>query len=108
MTTTQIILWAAAAFNVIVGGASLFQPGASRAGRTVGLLVVCFGVVYALVASDPARFLPVMWAGVLGKVGVIALMAPAVRRGELPRAVGWVLAGDGLFTALFLVLLLRG
>lgn len=108
MTTTQIILWAAAAFNVIIGGASLFQPGASREGRIVGLLVVCFGVVYALVASDPVRFLPVLWAGVLGKLGVIALMAPAVRRGELPRAVGWVLAGDGLFTALFLVVLLRG
>ena len=32
-------------------------------------------------------------------------MAPAVRRGELPRSVGWVLAGDALFTAAFLILL---
>jgi hypothetical protein len=108
MTTTQIILWAAAAFNLVIGGASLMQGGASRNGRVTGLLVGCFGVVYALVASDPARFLPVLWAGVLGKLGVIAILAPAVRRGDLPRGVGWVLAGDGLFTAAFLALLLRG
>jgi len=106
MTFWQIILWAAAAYNLIIGGAGLVQPGASRDGRVVSLLVVCFGVVYALVAGDPARFMPMLWAGVLGKLGVIALLGPAVRRGELPRAVGWVLAGDGLFTALFLVLLL--
>lgn len=104
----QIILGAAAAFNFVIGGPGLMQKGASRDGRVVSLLVVCFGVVYALIASDPARFLPMLWAGVLGKLGVIALMAPAVRRGELPRAVGWVLAGDGLFTAAFLVMLLRG
>ncbi|MFC0588866.1 hypothetical protein ACFFF7_05515 [Novosphingobium aquiterrae] len=104
----QIILGAAAAFNFVIGGPGLMQNDASRDGRVVSLLVVCFGVVYAVAASDPARFLPMLWAGVLGKLGVIALMAPALRRGELPRAVGWVLAGDGLFTAAFLVMLLRG
>jgi hypothetical protein len=108
MTVWQFVLWAAALFNLVIGGAGLVQPGASREGRVVSLLVVCFGLVYALVATDPARFLPMLWAGVLGKLGVIAIMAPAVRRGELPRSVGWVLAGDGLFTAAFLVLLLRG
>ncbi|MFM5885902.1 MAG: hypothetical protein ACKOQ3_11380 [Novosphingobium sp.] len=104
----QIILGAAAAFNLVIGGPGLVQRGASREGRIVSLLVACFGVVYAIAASDPARFLPMLWAGVLGKLGVIAIMAPAVRRGELPRALGWVLAGDGLFTAAFLILLLRG
>lgn len=108
MTTTSIILWAAAAYNLVIGGGGLVQGGASRDARVVSLLVVCFGVVYALVAGDPARFLPVLWAGVLGKIGVIALLVPAVRKGELPRMVGWVLAGDALFTAAFLLLLLRG
>lgn len=108
MTVWQIVLGAAAGYNFVIGGAGLAQPGASRDARVVSLLVACFGMVYALAASDVARFLPMLWAGVLGKLGVIALLAPAVRRGDLPRAVGWVLAGDALFTAAFLVLLLRG
>ncbi|WP_296679192.1 hypothetical protein [Novosphingobium sp.] len=103
-----IILWGAAAYNLAIGGPGLVKSGASREGRVVSLLVVCFGLVYAIAATDPARFAPMLWAGVLGKLGVIALLAPAVRRGELPRAVGWVLAGDALFTAAFLVMLLRG
>lgn len=100
------MLWAAALYNLVIGGGALFQPGAAREGRVTGLLVAGFGVVYAIVALDPARFAPVLWAGVLGKAGVIALLGPAVRRGELPRGLGWVLAGDALFTALFLALLL--
>lgn len=106
MTFWPIILSLAAAYNLIIGGASLVQPGSPREGRVTGLLVAGFGVVYAITASDPVRFAPVLWAGVLGKLGVIALLGPAVRAGELPRAVGWVLAGDAVFTALFLALLL--
>jgi hypothetical protein len=108
MTFWQIILSLAAAYNLVIGAASMLQPGAAREGRVTGLLVAGFGVVYAIAASDPARFAPVLWAGVLGKLGVIALLGPAVRGGELPRAVGWVLAGDAVFAALFLVLLLGG
>lgn len=106
MTFWQIILTLAAAYNLVIGGSSMLQPGAAREGRVTGLLVAGFGVVYAVAASDPVRFAPVLWAGVLGKLGVIALLGPAARKGELPRAVGWVLAGDAVFTALFLVLLL--
>ncbi|MBS3929017.1 MAG: hypothetical protein KGZ65_12715 [Sphingomonadales bacterium] len=106
MTFWPITLALAAAYNLVIGGASLFQPGAAREGRVTGLLVAGFGVVYAIAASDPVRFAPVLWAGVLGKLGVIALLGPAVRSGALPRALGWVLAGDAVFTALFLVLLL--
>ena len=106
MSFWPIVLTLAALYNLVIGGASLVQPGASREGRVTAVLVAGFGVVYAVVASDPARFAPVLWAGVLGKLGVIALLAPAVRNGALPRSLGWVLAGDALFTALFLVLLL--
>ena len=35
-------------------------------------------------------------------------LGPAVAEGQLPRATGVLLAGDALFTALFLVLLLGG
>ena len=105
MSFWTIALTLAAAYNLVIGLASMLQRGATRDARVTGLLVACFGVVYALVASDPVRFAPVLWAGVLGKAGVIALLAPAVRRGELPRMVGWVLAGDALFAALFVALL---
>lgn len=100
------MLWTAAAYNLVIGATSMLQRGASRDARVIGLLVVGFGVVYAFVASDLARFAPVLWAGVLGKLGVIALLGPAVRRGDLPGSVGWVLVGDALFTAAFLSLLL--
>lgn len=106
MTFWPIVLTLAAAYNLIIGAASMLQGGASREGRVTGLLVAGFGVVYAVAASDPARFAPVLWAGVLGKLGVIALLGPAVHQGQLPRSVGWVLAGDAAFTALFLALLL--
>jgi len=107
MTFWPIVLSLAAVYNLVIGGASLFQGGASREGRVTGLLVAGFGVVYAITASDPVRFAPVLWAGVLGKLGVIALLGPAVRSGALPRSLGWVLAGDAVFTALFLALLLE-
>ena len=61
-----------------------------------------------MVAYDPARFGPVLWAGVLGKIGVIALMGPAVAKGQAPKAVGYVLAGDALFTLAFFAFLLGG
>jgi hypothetical protein len=102
----QIMLWAAAAYNLFIGGGGLVARGAPRDARLVSLFVAAFGIVYAVAATDPMRFAPVLWAGVFGKLGVIALMAPAVAKGELPRAVGWVLAGDALFTVAFLWLLL--
>ena len=108
MTIAEIILWAAALFNLVIGAPSLLQPGATRDGRVVAVLVLAFGLLYAIAASDPVRFAPVLLAGVLGKLGVIAVMAPGARRGELPRALGWVLAGDALFVAAFVWLLLRG
>ena len=72
----------------------------------IGLFVVVLGVVYAIVALDPERFGPMLWAGVLGRAGVVAQMAPAVREPETPKALGWILAGDAVFGVLFLAFLL--
>jgi hypothetical protein len=104
----QIVLWVAAAYNLVIGAGGLAERQASRDARVVSLFVAAFGIVYAVTALDPERFRPILWAGVFGKVGVIALMAPSVRRGELPRAVGWVLAGDALFGLAFLIFVLGG
>jgi hypothetical protein len=88
MSFWQAMLGAAALYNFVIGGGSLLQAGASREARVTGLLVAGFGVVYAIAALDPPRFAPVLWAGVLGKLGVIAQLAPAVYKGELPRTLG--------------------
>ena len=53
MTSWQIVFWAAAAYNLVIGACGLFQPGAAREGRVIGLLVAAFGGVYAIVALDP-------------------------------------------------------
>jgi hypothetical protein len=101
------MLWAAAGYNLLIGVPGLFAVGADEAARVVSLLVCCFGLLYAIVARDPARLAPALWSGVAGKIGVVAIMLPAVLSGKLPAAAGGVLAGDALFTLAFLVFLLR-
>jgi hypothetical protein len=107
MRKWSVMLGAAAAYNLLVAVPSFFLPGAGLSDRIVALLVGCFGLVYALVARDPLRLAPVLWAGVAGKIGVVALMAPAVRAGLAAPGTGWILLGDALFTVLFLLFLVR-
>ena len=101
----RAMLWAAAAFNLLVGGPGLIW-GTALMDRIVSLLVACFGLIYGLTARDPLRFAPVLWAGVLGKLGVVALMLPGVQAGTAAPGTGWILLGDGLFTAAFVLFLL--
>lgn len=100
------MLGAAAAYNLMVGVPGLLAPGAAVSDRIVALLVACFGVIYALVAWQPLRLAPALWAGVLGKIGVVALMAPEVMAGRAVPGTGAILAGDALFTLAFLAFLL--
>jgi hypothetical protein len=102
----RVMFALAALYNLVIGGMALFGPGDTNS-RVVGLLVACFGLVYALTASDPLRFTPVLWAGVVGKLGVIALVLPQVRAGTAVPGTGAVLAGDALFTLGFVIFLLR-
>jgi hypothetical protein len=99
------MLWAAAAYNLVIGLPGLIL-GTGVTDRIVSLLVACFGLVYGLTARDPLRFAPVLWAGVVGKLGVVALMLPAVQAGTAAPGTGWILLGDAIFTALFMVFLL--
>lgn len=103
----RAMLAAAALYNLVIGGMALLGPGDTNS-RVVGLLVACFGLVYALTATDPLRFAPVLWAGVVGKLGVIALVLPQVRAGTAVPGTGAVLAGDALFTLGFVIFLLWG
>jgi len=96
----------AALFNLLIGALGMFSPEGTVDTRIVGLLVFAFGFVYLAVARDPMRHAPVLWAGVIGKVGVVALLAPEVLgTGSEPILLG-VLALDALFAAGFLIFLL--
>ena len=96
----------AAAYNLVIGGAGLANVAAPVNDRIVGLLVAGFGIVYALVGRDAARFGPVLWAGIVGKLGIVALLTPSVLAGSAPAGTGIILGGDALFTFGFLVFLL--
>ena len=106
MRKWSVMLGAAAAYNVVVALPGLFAVGASISERIVALLVACFGLLYALISRDPQRLAPALWAGIVGKIGVVALMGPEVTSGRAVPATGMILAGDALFTVLFLVFLL--
>lgn len=103
--TWRRFFWAAAIFNMLIGLAGMITPGATVDARIIGLLVFGFGVVYYLVARDPLRFAPVLWAGVLGKVGVVALLAPEAFGPNGDPVVAGVLIGDALFAVGFLAFL---
>ena len=98
--------WAAMAFNVIIGTVGMLSPAADVDARIIGLLVRGFGFVYFFVARDPLRFAPVLWAGILGKVGVVALLAPQAFGPDGDPIVAGALGGDGLFAIGFLAFLL--
>ncbi|MEL6528821.1 MAG: hypothetical protein AAGK01_09215 [Pseudomonadota bacterium] len=98
--------WMATIFNFVIGIAGMLSPEATIDARIIGLLVFCFGVIYLLVARDPVRFAPALWAGVIGKFGVVALLGPETfgEGGDL--IVSVVLALDGVFALGFLAFLL--
>lgn len=98
--------WSATVFNFLVGLAGMLSPEATIDARIIGLLVFCMGVIYLLVAREPLRFAPVLWAGVIGKIGVVALLGPqAFGEGGEPLIAG-ALVLDAFFALGFLAFLL--
>ncbi|MEA3263845.1 MAG: hypothetical protein U9R07_10235 [Pseudomonadota bacterium] len=100
------MLWAAAAYNWLISLPVLLNGSLAAADKVSAALVAGFGVLYALVASNPARLAPALWAGVVGKLGLVVLLAPSIAAGTAAPGTAPVLAGDLLFTAAFLALLL--
>lgn len=100
------MLWAAAAYNWLISLPVLLNGSIAAADKVSAVLVAGFGVLYALVASNPVRLAPALWAGVVGKLGLVVLLAPSIAAGTAAPGTGPVLAGDLLFTAAFLALLL--
>lgn len=100
-----VFFYVACAFNFVIGLLGMLSPEATLDGRIVGLLVFCFGVIYLLVARDPLRFAPTLWAGVIGKLGVVGLLAPAAMGADGDTLTTVVLALDALFALGFLAFL---
>ncbi len=98
--------WIATVFNFIIGLAGMLSPEATIDARIIGLLVFCMGIIYLLVARDPHRFAPVLWAGVIGKIGVVALLGPQVFGENGDPMIAGVLVLDGVFALGFLAFLL--
>lgn len=101
------MLRAAAAYNILVALPGLLAPATSDSDRIVSLLVGCFGLVYAMIARAPDRLGSVLWAGVIGKIGVLVIMGSAVVAGRQPLDIVPILVGDALFTLAFVAFLRR-
>lgn len=102
----RAFFWAACVFNFVIGVLGMVAPDASIDGRIIGLLVLCFGIIYLLVARDPHRFAPALWAGVIGKFGVVGLLAPGAFAEGGDRLIAGILVGDALFALGFFAFLL--
>lgn len=74
--------------------------------RFTGLLVVCFGGIYYFISQDLARYQPLVWLGIAGKVGVFALFGQAFAAGLVPLPPFALAIGDLLFAVGFLIFVL--
>lgn len=102
----RAFFWAACAYNLVIGALGMIAPDASTDGRIIGLLVLCFGIIYLLVARDPLRFAPTLWAGLIGKFGVVGLLGPGAFAQGGDRMIAGIIVGDALFALGFLVFVL--
>lgn len=114
-------LFAFAAFvNLAVGGGMMAAsstvaerlgvtgPGAPFAIFMIGMMIAVFGVGYAIVARDPARNRALVWIGIIGKSGAVAIGAAQYAAGALPFSTFTLSMGDAVFAALFALFLWKG
>lgn len=99
--------WLAAAYNFVIGLIMLSATPWASAEAINGVLIFCFGIVYALVARDPLRFAPALLAGVVGKGMVVAMLGPPNWFGGGDTSVGIIVVGDLMFALGFVLFLSR-
>ena len=102
----RIFLWLAAAYNLVIGALGLFSPTGHVDARIVGLMLVAFGLVFALAARDPERFAPILWAGAIAKLGTAALLAPKAIAPDATLLVSVATVLEALFAVGFLTFML--
>jgi hypothetical protein len=113
-----VLFIAAALFNFAAGVPLLVAPHENLAlmhlppvadvmyHQVTGLLIICFGVGYGLVAGDQTRNHGIVWLGAAGKIGVIVLMAQAYAAGTIPFQAFSIALGDMAFVVGFIAFLL--
>jgi hypothetical protein len=101
-----IFFWAAATYNLVIGTLGFLDPAGTIDNKAIALLVLSFGVVYFQVARQPLRLAPVLWAGVFGKFGIVALLGPGALGAAAHPTLAPILVGDFLFGCGFLAFLL--
>jgi hypothetical protein len=115
-TYARWLFGTAAAFNILLGLTLVFlrpmmqqRLGVEAAdgvnlvlGNMAGLLAALLGVIYALIAGDPARYRPIIVLAAFGKLlAVVVVVAPWLR-GEIAGALPVLVMGDLVYAALFL------
>ncbi|MEZ5946131.1 MAG: hypothetical protein R3C13_04925 [Hyphomonas sp.] len=64
-----IPLYIAPGFMTDLVGHGVFAPDLSLM-KITGALIVCIGILFAIVAHDPIRFRQLLWAPLIGKLGL--------------------------------------
>lgn len=111
MTGWRIVFGLAAVFNIAVGAAMLAQlsplapPGLTT--TTAALLIIMFGVGYAMVARNPLAHRGIALLGLIGKAMMPVASWLHVQAGDAPMQAFYLSLGDLAFAALFLVFLLQ-
>lgn len=102
------MLRGAALYNLAVATPALVMESTQDSDRIIAVLVASFGLLYGLISHHPAKLALALWAGVVGKAGLLAVLVPAVIDGRQAAALAPVLVGDALFTLAFIAFLMRG
>ncbi len=102
------VLTIAAAYNLVWGAWVIFFPNAwfDLAGvprptypqiwQCVGMIVGVYGIAYAIAATDPIKWWPIVLVGLLGKVFGPIGFASALLRDEFPLQMGWTILTNDL------------
>ena len=101
----RAFFWLAAAYNLVIGLGAFLDASWASAEAINGVLIFCFGIIYALVARDSGRFAPTLIAGIVGKAMVVAMLGPPNWFGPGEAAIGVIVAGDLVFALGFVAFL---
>jgi len=115
------LFWAAAVYNFVAGAPLLLAPGlaAANAGippfdpqhiiiaQLAGMAICLFGIGYAMVAMKMPAGREIVILGLIGKLGVCALVAGHLLWGHVPQLLVLAAAGDFLFSIAFVIYLLK-
>ncbi|WP_324828507.1 hypothetical protein [Qipengyuania zhejiangensis] len=103
----RVFFRVAAAYNLVIGLGAFLDAAWGSPEAVSGVLVFCFGLVYALVGNDPRRYAPMVIAGIVGKSMVVAMLGPPNWAAGGDAAIGAIVAGDLVFTIGFIIFLWR-